>query len=258
LLAKRDALSLRTLHRNAQRLLQPILVANPFARELTFTDARTRTRRDHMKYLTLIRAIALLHQHQRERKTTMHSGESIDYIEVTRDDIALADRLTSEVLARSADPDLPPQTMRLLGVMRELVRRECERLAVRSEDVRFTRRQVRELVGWSETQVRNHIDRLARLEYLAVHHGGFGQQFVYELLIYDETSHNLAQTSHEPRTSARTTSHTTSQGGKTSADAASSDIAAQTGKNTHLDRTAKTKSYRLRRGNGRDHAQGNV
>ena len=36
---------------------------------LTFLDDRTRMRRDHAKYLTLIDAIALLHQHQREVKT---------------------------------------------------------------------------------------------------------------------------------------------------------------------------------------------
>lgn len=270
LLAKRDADRIRTLHRNAQRLLQPILVANPYARELTFTDARTRTRRDHMKYLTLIRAIALLHQHQRERKTIDHNGEKVEYIEVTRDDIALADRLVGEVLGRSNDPDLPPQTTRLLGVMRGLVHAECERLGLRCEDVRFTRKQVRELVGWSETHVRNHIDRLVRLEYLAVHHGSFGQRFVYELLVDEPvsattttaTSHTsegeLAQTSHEPRTRKRTASHATSHSRKASADAASPDIAAQTPENAHLERAPKTKSYRLRRGNGRDHAAGSV
>jgi hypothetical protein len=41
------------------------LVVNPFADRLTFLDDRTRTRRDHEKYLTLIDAITLLHQHQR-------------------------------------------------------------------------------------------------------------------------------------------------------------------------------------------------
>ena len=55
--------------RNAQRLLQPLHVVNPFAPALTFATARTRNRRDHEKYLTLIDAIALLHQHQREIKT---------------------------------------------------------------------------------------------------------------------------------------------------------------------------------------------
>ena len=51
-------------------------------------------RRDHMKYLTLIRAIALLHQHQRTVKTE----RGVSYIEATRDDIATADRLMKELL----------------------------------------------------------------------------------------------------------------------------------------------------------------
>ena len=53
---------------NAQRLLSPVDVLNPFAPDLTFAKERTRHRRDNEKYLTLIDAIALLHQHQREKK----------------------------------------------------------------------------------------------------------------------------------------------------------------------------------------------
>ncbi|MGH9283508.1 MAG: DNA primase, partial [Acidimicrobiales bacterium] len=73
------------LHQDAQRLLRPVAVANPFAPRLGFADERTRTRRDHMKYLGLIRAVALLHQHQRPRKTVTHGGEVVAYIEVTLD-----------------------------------------------------------------------------------------------------------------------------------------------------------------------------
>ena len=65
LLRRRDRDAILAVHRNAQRLLKPVFVANPYARELTFQDSQTRTRRDHMKYLTLIRTIALLHQYQR-------------------------------------------------------------------------------------------------------------------------------------------------------------------------------------------------
>jgi hypothetical protein len=54
--------------------LRPLYVVNPFAEELSFVDTRTRTRRDHMKYQTLIRAVALLHQYQREVKTVVHAG----------------------------------------------------------------------------------------------------------------------------------------------------------------------------------------
>ena len=61
LLAKREREAILKLHRNAQRLLEPVAVVNPFARELTFPDGLTRTRRDHTKYLALIRASALLH-----------------------------------------------------------------------------------------------------------------------------------------------------------------------------------------------------
>ena len=49
-----------SVHRNAQRLLKPLYVVNPFAPKLTFLSDRTRTRRDHLKYLTLIRTITLL------------------------------------------------------------------------------------------------------------------------------------------------------------------------------------------------------
>jgi DNA primase catalytic core len=80
------------LHRNAQRLLQPLAVVNPYADRLTFLDDKTRTRRDHMKYLSLIRAITLLHQYQREVKTVQHKGKAVRYIEVTPADIATATR----------------------------------------------------------------------------------------------------------------------------------------------------------------------
>ncbi len=55
--------------RNAQRLLQPLPVFNPYAAKLRFLSDRLRTRRDHEKYLILIDALALLFQHQRERRS---------------------------------------------------------------------------------------------------------------------------------------------------------------------------------------------
>src|SRR6202034_3878569 len=45
LLRKRDRDELLKLHRNAQRLLRPLTVVNPYARALTFMDGQTRTRR---------------------------------------------------------------------------------------------------------------------------------------------------------------------------------------------------------------------
>jgi DNA primase len=181
LLAKRERDEVLAVHQNAQRLLKPLFVANPYARELTFLDSQTRTRRDHMKYLALIRAIALLHQYQRPRQRVNYRGQELEYIEVTKDDIATANRLAHEVLGRSLD-ELPPQTRRLLLLLDEMASAECERQKIERTDFRFSRRDVRQHTKWGDTQLRVHLRRLEDLEYLLIHRGGRGQSFVYELV----------------------------------------------------------------------------
>jgi DNA primase catalytic core len=181
LLRRQDRNAILTVHRNAQRLLKPVPVVNPYAPGLTFQDSQTRTRRDHMKYLTLIRSVALLHQHQRPRKTVEHRGRTVEYIEVELADIAMANRLAHEVLGRSLD-ELPPQTRRLLLAVDEMVTAECERQKMERSDYRFSRRDVREATGWGDTQLKTHLHRIEELEYLLIHRGGRGQSMVYELV----------------------------------------------------------------------------
>jgi hypothetical protein len=161
--------------------LQPLKVLNPYADQLTFLSDKTRTRRDHEKYLTLIDAIALLHQYQRVRRTAQQDGETIEYIEATLEDIAIANALAHEVLGRSLD-ELPPQTRRVLARVVEMVEQECRTQQVQRAAHRFSRRQLREHTGLSDTQLRVHLERLVELEYLLVHRGMRGQSFVYELL----------------------------------------------------------------------------
>jgi len=182
MLAARRRQAVMRLHQNAQRLLKPLTVVNPFAAELSFADHATRTRRDHKKYLTLIRTIALLHQHQREMKEASQDGATLRYIEATREDIAIADKLSREVLSRSMD-ELAPQTRRVLEAIAELVREEAEKQGIDACDVRFTQRDVRERVSLGGTQVKLHMRTLQELEYVAVHRSGHAQRFVYELLV---------------------------------------------------------------------------
>ena len=183
LLAKADKHAILTLHQNAQRLLAPLAVVNPYARHLSFIDDRTRTRRDHEKYLTLIDSIALLHQHQRPIKSIQHGDRDIRYVEVTLDDIATANRLAHDVLGRTLD-ELPPQTRKLLRLIVDLVAARCTTLAMTRADYRFSRRDIRAHTGWSDGQLKIHCRRLTELEYLLVHKGGRGQCIEYELL-YD-------------------------------------------------------------------------
>jgi hypothetical protein len=179
-LARHDKDRALKVHRDAQRMLRPLLVVNPYAHELTFLDHATRTRRDHTKYLTLIRAIALLQQYQRPVKTASHRGQELRYVEVTKADIALANRLCHEVLGRSLD-ELPPQTRRLLGILDAMVRERCRELGVDREDFRFSRREVRDRAQWGNTQVKVHLGRLVEMEYVVTHRGRQGQGYVYEL-----------------------------------------------------------------------------
>ena len=185
LLAEHSKQDVIGLHQNAQRLLRPLLVANPYAEQLTFLSDKTRTRRDHMKYLTLIRAIALLHQYQREIKRVEHHGQSLEYIEVTQADIRVANELAHEVLGRTLD-ELPPQSRKLLQLIYQMVSPACIASRVKQSDYRFSRKDVRNYSGWGNTQLKVHLHRLEEMEYLLIHRGGRGQSFVYELLYHGE------------------------------------------------------------------------
>jgi len=184
LLARRAKDVVLALHQNAQRLLRPLAVVNPYAHQLTFLDDRTRARRDFPKYLTLIRAIALLHQYQREVKTAAHAGGVVEYVEVEASDIETANALAAAVLGRTLD-ELPPQTRRLLNQLEVHVAarakdEECPRSAVH-----FTRRELREAVGARNSQLALHLGRLVDFEYVKAHRGAHGA-FSYTLAQDDD------------------------------------------------------------------------
>jgi len=172
---------LTQLHRHAQQLLRPLAVINPYADQLTFLDDKTRTRRDHEKYLTLIDSIALLHQYQREVRTVEHNGEAIEYIEVMLGDIEIANKLAHEILGRTLD-ELPPQTRKLLSRIQTMVKGQCQAQGIEQRDMRFSRKEIREVTGWGNTQLKVHCRRLEDMEYLLIHRGGRGQSLEYELL----------------------------------------------------------------------------
>jgi len=185
LLARRAKDDLIGLHQNAQRLLRPLAVVNPYAPRLTFLDTRTRTRRDHEKYLTLIDVVALLHQHQRTVHTVERSGRSIEYVEVEPGDIEIANRLAGEVLGRSLD-ELPPQTRRVLSLLDAWVTGSCEEMSCERGDFRFTTREVRDALELGVSQTKVHLSRLTELEYLLIHRSVPGQPHVYELIYQGE------------------------------------------------------------------------
>jgi DNA primase len=163
LAARREREAVLALHRNAQRLLCPLAVVNPHAPALSFSDAKTRHRRDNAKYLGLIRAVALAHQHQREHKLLAVGGTHIAYVEASEADVALASRLAERVLGVSTD-ELAPATRRLLEIVTAHLGEQRSRP--------FTRRELREQSGLSDSQLKVHLARLCDLEHLACTRSG--------------------------------------------------------------------------------------
>ncbi len=177
-LSKLKTADIISKHKNANRLLLPLKVVNPYAELLTFTSKSLRARRDNTKYLNLIQAIAYLFQYQRKRHRVNYGGETVEYINVSLADIDHANRMAAVVLGRSLD-ELSPPSRKLLSLIRAMSEQGA------SEDERektFTRRDIREYSGWSDFQVKTHIRQLEELEYIYSVTGRKGKEYVYELL----------------------------------------------------------------------------
>lgn len=138
--------------------------------------------------------IALLHQHQRERKTIERNGRTLSYIEVTREDVATANRLAAAVFGRSLD-ELPPQTRAFLGQLDAWLTQLCRDRRVHRAEVRFLAREAREALGTGATQTKIHLRRLVELEYVLVHRAPRGQGVAYELA-YSAADDAAADTAH--------------------------------------------------------------
>jgi hypothetical protein len=174
--ARRD--ELLEIHRAAQSLLQPLPVFNPYAGQLRFLSDRLRTRRDHEKYLLLIDALALLFQHQRERRTV--AGR--ECIVASLDDIARANAIAHEALGRGLD-DMPPQTRRLLGLAQQMEKKRGRKAGP------WRRRDLRAFTGWGDTQLKIHLGRLVELEYILTQRDpAHLQGLTYELLFDGEVT----------------------------------------------------------------------
>jgi DNA primase len=167
-------------HHTAQRLLKSLAVVNPFTQYLSYPDGSLRTRRDHKKYLGLIRTIAFLFQYQRTVKTVAVEGKEVEYIEVTLEDIDKANQLAHLVLGQCLD-ELAPPSRTLLTLIYNMVKEEAARNKEPFDQFLFNRRQIREATNWTDWQIKAHVKQLEEMEYLHVRMGAQGKQYSYAL-----------------------------------------------------------------------------
>ena len=167
-------------HYAIQRMLNPLAVVNPYAEYLSYPSHSLRARRDHKKYLGLIRAVAFLHQYQRAIKTVEVDGKPVEYIEVTLDDIETANRLANVVLGQSM-AELAEPSRTLLSMIYAMVKEQTEKDNRPIDEIFFTRRMIREYTGWTDWQVRSHMKQLIELEYINARLGSWGKEYSYAL-----------------------------------------------------------------------------
>ncbi|MFZ5554306.1 MAG: hypothetical protein ACOZCO_14400 [Bacteroidota bacterium] len=93
--------NIKELLKNAQRILQPVSIRNPYAEFLEIPVEVFKPRRTNAHYLQFIEAITFYKQYQREQKADENTGEI--FIETTLQDIEEANGLMKEILLRKSD-----------------------------------------------------------------------------------------------------------------------------------------------------------
>ena len=181
-------------HHNAQRLLKPLSVFNPFSNEIKFPSEILRTRRDNFRFLNLIEAITFLHQFQRQHKemTDESTGEIVEYIESTIDDYRIAYNIIKDILDTTLD-EVPKNSRDLLNLIHDYIKEKSKQNKIAETDVSFTRREIREFTKWSDDQIKNHIRKLEEMEYLYIEKGTKGQQYLYKAADAENCGNDLVK-----------------------------------------------------------------
>ncbi len=147
--------AMRELLKNAQRILKPIKVINPFAEYLSLPSAVFKPRRTNSHYLQFIEVITFYKQYQREQQVNKETSEI--YIETTIEDIQDANELIIEVLLRKSDT--------LTGACRNHL--EClKAYLTKNNQTTFTNSEIRRNLRIKESTLRWYHKQLLAENYI--------------------------------------------------------------------------------------------
>ena len=175
-------------HRIAQKLLKPALVINPYAELMGFPERRLEARRDQMKFIQVLNAVAFLNQYKRERHSLKDESNTYEYIEPTLEDY----KTTYELLVKSGIlsntlSDIPKNARDLYEIIKDMVIEKSKGSKKPVKDILFTRKDVWKHSGWSSFQVRKYIEILLDYELIEIMGGGLrGQTHDYRIILEEE------------------------------------------------------------------------
>jgi DNA primase catalytic core len=163
----------RQLLRNAQRLLRPMKVINPYAIELDIPACVFKKLRTNMHYLRLIEIITFFHQKQREWKK--NSSGAI-YIETTLQDIEWANYLIKDSLLRKSD-ELSGQVRQFFEGLKQLSGADHRSIYAK---------QVREHFRMHPMKANRYLRELEQRGYLQLAGGNRKSGYEYEISAWEE------------------------------------------------------------------------
>lgn len=163
------------LLQNAQRLLEPIRVVNPYAELLNMPSAIFKPRRTNSHYLQFIEAVTFYYQFQREKKADEETGEL--YIETTIEDIENANLLLKEILLRKSD-ELTGACRNYLESIKSYLEQEGK--------TQFSNREVRTALRINESNQKRYTLSLLYNYYLKRVKGTKNKGYLYEIVSYQE------------------------------------------------------------------------
>jgi len=170
-------------HHAAQRLLRKLVVINEYAPLIDFPDVILRVRRDHLRFLNLIKAVCFLRQYQKEVKHT----DAFDYIECDTMDYRTAYEIMVKGVLASTLLELPKSAVELYEALRVIAGKLAGQKNVKVNEVSFTQREVREDTGYGQSWIREHMRKLLEYEYLLLTKGGSrGSRWAYRLKADEE------------------------------------------------------------------------
>ena len=184
-----DEATVTRLHHNMQRLLKPITVMIPDELKISFPPGRLQIRAEQAKFLSLVKAITFLHQYQRKTGTVERlDGTKLPCVYATQADVDTAFEIAKPVFIRNVD-DVSPTGRVLLAEIERLVSSKYEDIKkldpkrdIYFYDIPFSRKELRDFIGWSETQVRVNIEPLVELGYLGKLQGRQGSACRYVMI----------------------------------------------------------------------------
>ena len=175
ILREKKAEAIKRKHRNAQRLLKPHTIINPFVRDIECSDETKNAAIFQPKYLSLIKAICFLRQYHKEVKRFQEAEQ--EYIEVDSIDIEMANNLMKAVIRMNCQ--LRDESLNVLKDIEELVAEKANVHKIPKEGVTFTRKELKAFSGLNDNEIRGVIEDLIETKYIELVAGSNGKTMEY-------------------------------------------------------------------------------